>query len=132
MKNGKATGPDMFPMKAWKALGDEGVDIVYNLMIKIFEQEKIPNEWCGSILIPIFKGKGDIQECGDYRGIKLMSYTLKILERMIDARVREEVEIGEEQMGLMKARGTIDGVFCLWVINGEIQRKAKRPACGIH
>ncbi|XP_066965949.1 uncharacterized protein [Macrobrachium rosenbergii] len=102
MKNGKATGPDMIPVEAWKALGDEGVDILYDLMIKILEQEKIPNEWHGSILIPIFKGRGDVQECGNYRGIKLMSHTLKILERMIDARLREEVEIGIKQMGFMK------------------------------
>lgn len=125
MKNGKATGPDMIPVEAWKALGDEGVDILYDLMIKILEQEKIPNEWRGSILIPIFKGKGDVQECGNYRGIKLMSHTLKILERMIDARLREEVQIGKEQMGFMKGRGTTDGIFCLRQIMekfGERQR----------
>ncbi|XP_068247976.1 uncharacterized protein [Palaemon carinicauda] len=58
MKNGKATGPDMIPVEAWKALGDEGVDLPYDLMMKIFEQKKVPNEWRGSILIPIFKGKG--------------------------------------------------------------------------
>ncbi|XP_066965751.1 uncharacterized protein [Macrobrachium rosenbergii] len=99
MKNGKATGPDMIPVEAWKALGDEGVDILYDLMIKILEQEKIPNEWHGSILIPIFKGEE-------------MSKSV-ILERMIDARLREEVEISKEQMGFMKGRGTTDGIFCL-------------------
>ncbi|XP_068206185.1 uncharacterized protein [Palaemon carinicauda] len=104
MKNGKATGRDMIPVEAWKALGDEEVDILYDRMIKIFEQEKIPNEWRGSILIHIFKGKGDIQKYGNYRGIKLMSHTLNILERVIDARLREEVEIGKEQMGFIKGR----------------------------
>ncbi|XP_068227666.1 uncharacterized protein [Palaemon carinicauda] len=34
-----------------------------------------------------------------------------ILERMIDARLREEVEIGKEQMEFMKGRGTTDGIF---------------------
>ncbi|XP_064080664.1 uncharacterized protein LOC135197533 [Macrobrachium nipponense] len=82
----------MIPVEAWKALGDEGVDILYALMIKILEQQKRPNEWCGSILVPVFKGNGDVQECGNYMGIKLMSYTLQILERMIDARLREEVQ----------------------------------------
>ncbi|XP_068229436.1 uncharacterized protein [Palaemon carinicauda] len=37
--------------------------------------------------------KGDVQECGNYRAIKLMSHTLTILEWMINARLREEVEI---------------------------------------
>ncbi|XP_064122511.1 uncharacterized protein LOC135226733 [Macrobrachium nipponense] len=86
----------MIPVEAWKALGDEGVDILYGPMIKIREQEKIPNQWRGSTLILIFKEKGDVQECGNYRDIKLISHTLKILERMIDARLREvEIDVGK-------------------------------------
>ncbi|XP_068210789.1 uncharacterized protein [Palaemon carinicauda] len=76
--------------------------------------------------------KGVVQECGNYRGIKLMAHTLKILKRMINARLREEVEIGEEQMGFMKGRGATDGVFGLGQLMEKFQRKAKRPACGIH
>ena len=86
---------------------------MYDLMVKVLEQEKIPEEWRESILIPIFKGKGDVQDCSNYRGIKVMSHTLKILERMMDGRLREEVEIGREQLGFMKGRGTTDGIFCL-------------------
>ncbi|XP_064110281.1 uncharacterized protein LOC135218067 [Macrobrachium nipponense] len=127
MKNGKATRPDMISVEAWKVLGD-GVDILYDLMIKILEQEKIPNEWRGSILIPIFKGKGDVQECGNNRGIKLMSHTLKILERMIDARLREEVQIGKEQMGFMKGKGTIDGIFYL----RQLMEKFGEKKRGLH
>ncbi|XP_068250373.1 uncharacterized protein [Palaemon carinicauda] len=124
MKNGKATGPDMIPVEAWKAFGDEGMDILYDLMIKIFQQKKIPNEWRGSILLPIFKGKGDVQECGNYRGIK-MSHALKIVKRMIDAGLREEVEIGKEQMGFMKGRGTTDGVICLWQLMEKFRKKQR-------
>ena len=32
----------------------------------------MPDEWSSSVLIPLYKGKGDIKECGNYRGIKLM------------------------------------------------------------
>ena len=59
------------------------MEILYDLMIKITEQEKIPEEWRGSTMIRIFKGKGNVQECTNYRRIKLMSHTLKILERMM-------------------------------------------------
>ncbi len=34
-------------------------------------EEKIPDEWKESILIPIFKNKGDIMSCGNHRGINL-------------------------------------------------------------
>ena len=37
-----------------------------------------------SILVPVFKNKGGIQECGNYRGIKLISHTMKIWERVIE------------------------------------------------
>ena len=32
----------------------------------------------------------EIQDCGNYRGIKLMSHTMQIWERTIDRRMREE------------------------------------------
>lgn len=35
------------------------------------------------VIIPVYKGKGDIQDCSNYRGIKLKSQTRKILKRMI-------------------------------------------------
>ena len=41
----------------------------------------MPDEWRRSVLVPLYKGKGDIKECGNYRGIKLMSHTMKLWER---------------------------------------------------
>ena len=34
----------------------------------------MPHEWKKSTLIPFYKYKRDIQNCGDYQEIKLMSY----------------------------------------------------------
>ena len=41
----------------------------------------------------ILQGKGDIKECGNYRGIKLTSHTMKLWERVIEARLRKEVRV---------------------------------------
>ena len=41
----------------------------------------IPPSWRLSELTPLFKGKGSILECSNYRGKKLVSHTLKILDR---------------------------------------------------
>ncbi|XP_068250325.1 uncharacterized protein [Palaemon carinicauda] len=60
MKNSKATGPDNIPVEVWKSLGEEGIDILWDLMQKIFNQEKMPEEWRKDLVIPIYKGKGDI------------------------------------------------------------------------
>ena len=125
MKWGKAAGPDEVPIEAWKALGEEGIDVLWNLMRVIMENEEIPDEWRESLLIPIFKEKGDIQSCENYRGIKLMSHTLKLLERIIDGRLRQEVRIGKQQLGFMKGLGTVDGIFTLRQTMEKCREKQK-------
>ena len=77
----------------WKSLGEEGVDMLLDLLQEIFEQEKMPEEWRDSVIVPIFKEKGNIQDCGNHRGIKMKSHTMKICERIIDRRQREETSI---------------------------------------
>ena len=44
------------------------------MLQKKFEQEKMPDEWRDSVIVPIFKEKGYIQDCGKYRVIKIRSY----------------------------------------------------------
>ena len=78
---------------------------------KIFEQDKMPEEQRDSVIVPIFKEKGDIQDCENYRGIKMIFHTMKIWERVIDRRLREETTIGEEQFGFRPGRGTTDAIF---------------------
>jgi len=48
------------------------------------------DEWRRSTLIPIYKNRGDIQNCANYRGIKLMSRTMKLWEKVIERRLRKE------------------------------------------
>ena len=113
MKKGKATGPDNIPVEAWKVLGRFGVDVLLTIFNTIMENEQMPEEWRNSTLIPIFKNKGDIQNCSNYRGIKLMSHTLKMWERVIERRLREKVVISDQQFGFMPGRSTTDAIFAL-------------------
>ena len=113
MKRGKGVGPDLIPVEAWLALGGEGNRLLTRFVNKIMSEERIPEEWRESTVIPIFKEKGDVQDCKNYRGIKLTSHTLKIYEKVLDKRLREETEIGDEQFGLMRDRGTVDAIFIL-------------------
>ena len=65
--------------------------------------------------MPIWKRKGDVHDPGKYRGITLLSQVLKLLERVLDARIRRRVEgdFGEEMQGFGKGRGTSDGMYVL-------------------
>ena len=113
MKNGKSVGPDGIPVEVWKVLGREGIDILWDLFSKIFHQNKMPDSWRNSSMVPIYKGKGDIQDCSNYRGIKLISHTMKVYERIIEQRIRNETAISEDQFGFMPGRGTVDAIFAL-------------------
>ena len=125
MKKGKAVGPDGIPVEVWRCLGEEGVDILWDLFNKIYQQEKIPEGWRNSLLLPIYKEKGDIQDCGNYRGIKLMPHTMKIYERVIEARIRDETIVSEEQFGFMPGRGTTDAIFVLRQVLEKYREKEK-------
>ena len=85
--------------------------MLLDLLQKIFEQDKMPEEWRDSVIVPIFEEKGDIQDCGNFSGIKMISHTMKIWETVIDRRVREETNIREEQFGFMQGRGRTDAIF---------------------
>ncbi|KAE8726473.1 Glutathione reductase, cytosolic [Hibiscus syriacus] len=82
----KAVGPDQIPITVWLAVGEEGVKWLTNIFNINLETAKMPEEWRESTVIPIYKNKGDPQRCGNYRGIKLLSHTMKLWERVIEAR----------------------------------------------
>ena len=65
-----------------------------------------PSSWHYSEISPIYKGKGSVLDCGNYRGIKLMSYTMKLWERIIENRIREIVELRNIQFGFRRAMST--------------------------
>ncbi|KAK3570800.1 hypothetical protein QTP86_026338, partial [Hemibagrus guttatus] len=116
MKSGKAVGPDDIPVEVWKCLGEAAVEFLANLFNRVLESERMPEEWRRSVLVPIFKNKGDVQSCSNYRGIKLMSHTMKLWERVVEARLRKVVEICEQQYGFMPRKSTTDAIFALRIL----------------
>ncbi|KAK3542749.1 hypothetical protein QTP70_001883 [Hemibagrus guttatus] len=116
MKSGKAVGPDDIPVEVWKCLGEAAVEFLTSLFNRVLESERMPEEWRRSVLVPIFKNKGDVQSCSNYTGIKLMSHTMKLWERVVEARLRKVVEICEQQYGFMPRKSTTDAIFALRIL----------------
>ncbi|KAK3521727.1 hypothetical protein QTP70_015844 [Hemibagrus guttatus] len=116
MKSGKAVGPDDIPVEVWKCLGEAAVEFLASLFNRVLENERMPEEWRRSVLVPIFKNKGDVQSCSNYRRIKLMSHTMKLWERVVEARLRKVVEICEQQYGFMPRKSTTDAIFALRIL----------------
>ena len=113
MKGGKAMGPDGIPIEVWRSFGDVAIVWLTKLFNLIFRSNKMPDEWRRSILVPIFKNKGDVQSCTNYRGIKLMSHTMKLWERIIEHRLRGVTNATENQFGFMPGRSTMEAIFLI-------------------
>ena len=57
-------------MEVWKCLGEEGLEWLMEFLNVNFGIVKMPNEWRTSTVIPLYKKKGDVQHCNNYRDIK--------------------------------------------------------------
>ena len=113
MKTDKAPGPTGMQVESLLALGEEGVSWLTEIFNKIWQAESIPKDWESSSLIPIFKNKGSASECSNYRGIKLFEHAMKVYERIIDRRLRDQIQIDDMQFGFMPGKGTTDPIFVL-------------------
>ncbi|XP_026746133.1 uncharacterized protein LOC113507480 [Trichoplusia ni] len=58
VKDGKALGPGEIPGEVWKVLKYEGYVWLTLFFNKLLHEEDIPQEWCTSSQVPIFKNKG--------------------------------------------------------------------------
>ncbi|KAG5615220.1 hypothetical protein H5410_015044 [Solanum commersonii] len=101
MSRGRATRPDEIPVDFWKSANKASIEWLTRLFNVIFKTTKMPDEWRWSTMVPLYKNKGDIQNCNNYKGIKLLSHTMKIWERVVEMRVRRGVSISENQFGFM-------------------------------
>lgn len=59
MKSGKVVGPDEIPVEARRCVGEMTVKLLTRLFNKILESESMPEEWRRSVLVPIYRNKGD-------------------------------------------------------------------------
>ena len=86
----------------------------------------MPDEWALSVVVPIFKGKGDAMSCGVYRGVKLLENAMKIVQKVPERRMWCMVKVDEMQFGFMPGKGTIDAVFILRRLQEEYLDKEKK------
>ncbi|XP_076799918.1 uncharacterized protein LOC143445012 [Clavelina lepadiformis] len=108
-KIGKASGPSCVPIEAIRLCNVES--ILAKIGNGMMNGEGMPASWRKSVLVPLYKGKGDVKEYTSYRSLKMLEHAMKVLERVFEERIRERVEISEIQMGFMPGKGTMDAMF---------------------
>ena len=51
--------------------------------------------------------------CAKYRGVRLMEHSMKVWEKILEGRLREIVEIDENQFGFQQGKSTVDAIFVM-------------------
>ena len=114
------------PKEMIQATGDTGTQWILDLCNGIVKEGRIPEDWKSSVVLPIYKGKGDPMECGSYRGIKLLEHAMKVVERIFEHRIRQQTEIDDMQFGFMKGKGTTDAIFMARQMQENFRVKGKK------
>jgi len=94
---------------------------MYELVRQIWEEERIPEEWKETIIVPTHK-RGDRDRCGNYRGIALRNAAYKILLNIILGKIKPYIEkvVGDYQNGFRDGRSVTDNMFALKIINKKL------------
>ena len=111
MKAGKAAGISGVTADMLGAAGNMGVVLMKDLINAVIKECTIPEDWLKSIIVNVYKGKGDALDRGNYRGIKLLDQGMKVLERILEGMIRDRVSFDDMQFGFRPGRGTTDAIF---------------------
>ena len=123
-RTGKAPGCDGIPAEIYRHGGIHLAKELSKLFKIIWESELVPQDLKDASIVTIFKRKGDRSECGNHRGISLLSIAGKILARLMLNRLLEHIVdsvLPESQCGFRANRGTIDMIFA----GRQIQEKCR-------
>ena len=70
-----------------------------------------PDEWCNSLTIPLYKGKGDALQCGKYKGLRLLGHGMKVWEKVLNERLKQVTNFGKNQFGFRVGKSTAGAIF---------------------
>ena len=111
MKPRKAAGPSEVCPEMISAGGEVGVSVMVELCWCVLYGKAMPHEWQTSVLVTIFEEKRDVRYYNAYIGVKLLKHAMKIVERVLERRIRELVNIDLMQFGFMPGKGATDTLF---------------------
>ena len=127
VKSGKAARSKVCP-EIISASGEVGSIVMMELCQRVLYGKGMPDEWQTSVLVSVFKEKGDVRNRNTYRGVNVLEHAMKIVERVLE-RIREVVNIDTMQFGLMPGRETTGALFVVRRIQEEYWDKKKWYMC---
>lgn len=102
---GKSVGIDDITPEMVKYSVRSGAMFLYQIFNKALKETKVPRKWQIGIIVSIYK-KDDSRNCSNYQGITLLSVLEKLYSRILDTKIRKQVEItlNEAQCEFRKQR----------------------------
>ena len=93
----------------FQILKDDAVKVLHSICQQIWKTQEWPQVWKRSVFISI-PNKGKAKECSNYCTIALISYAIKVMLKILQARLQQYVnwELTNVQAGFRKGRGTRD------------------------
>ena len=114
LQNGKAAGKSGILLVMVKAgcCNDNFLNIMLDLVCKVWQEKEVPKEWADAVLVPIPK-KGDLGQCDNWRGVALLDVVGKVVAKVLQDRLQQlaEEELPESQCGFRRGRGCSDMIY---------------------
>ena len=117
----KGRGSDGIPVELFQILKDNAVKVLHSICQQICKTQQWPQDRKRSVFILIPK-KGNAKECSDYCTVVLISYSNKLMLKILQARLQQYVnwEFPDVQAGFRKGRGTRDQIANIcWIIKSK-------------
>lgn len=114
-------------LKILKAGGEAMIRRMHGMLSAVWQFSAIPLDWRRGLLVHIWKGKRDRQNCNNYHGVKLCSVSGKVLDYLLLMRIQSHLLKYQksEQSGFTPGKSTVDKILALrflveltWVLTG--------------
>ena len=124
LKDNKAAGPDNIPAEVIKYGGSALCRRLHNFILDCWSGKCLPQQWKNANFILVYKQKVDRAECGNSRGISLLSVAGNVLAKIMLTHLLEHVVdlvLPESQCGFRRGRSTTDMTF----VARQLQEKCR-------
>ena len=124
LNDNEAAGPDNIPAEVIKYGGCALHRRLHNFILDCWSAKCLPQQWKNCKIILVHMQKGDLAECGNSRGISLLSVAGKVLANIMLTHLLEHIVdlvLPESQCGFRRGRSTIDMIF----VARQLQEKCR-------
>ena len=106
------------PVELLQILKDDVFKVLHSICQQIWKTQQWPPDWKRLVFIPIPK-TGKAKECSNYHIIGLISHAIKVMLKILQARLQQYVnyELPDVQAVFRKGRGMTDQITNIpWII----------------